>query len=205
MTMKLAEDFKAVALYGSPRRGGNTDELLSSFINGINDNEKLKENHYSGTTVEKIIVSKLDISPCRECRHCSINGECIINDQMQQIYPKIIGCDLLAVGSPVFFTSVSGQLKSFIDRFQRLWALKYELGRHINIKPGRKGVLLSCAGSGNKSIFDCTKKIMRAFFDVVYIEYYAEFLYNNLDFIGDATKEPAILKEIYDFAKNNSF
>ncbi len=46
---------------------------------------------------------------------------------------------------------------------------------------------------------------MRAFFDVVYIEYYAEFLYNNLDFIGDATKEPAILKEIYDFAKNNSF
>jgi len=69
-------------------------------------------------------LSNLKISPCRECRHCSIDGKCIVNDEMQQIYPKMMECDLLIIASPVFFTSVSGHLKAFIDRFQRFWALK---------------------------------------------------------------------------------
>jgi len=198
-------DFKIVALYGSPRRGGNTDELLNNFLRGIGDNGKLGKDPERNIIIDRIIVSDTGISPCRECRHCSTDGQCIVNDGMQQIYPKIIDCDLLLVGSPIFFTSVSGQLKSFIDRFQRFWALKYELGRKLDVKQGRKGILFSCAGSKPQSIFDCTKKIMRAFFDVIYVEYYADFLYNSIDFKGDVQKSPDLIQEVYDFAKNNNF
>jgi hypothetical protein len=155
--------------------------------------------------VEKIILSNLKISPCRECRHCSIDGECIVNDDMQQIYPKMMECDLLIIASPVFFTSVSGHLKTFVDRFQRFWALKYELGKNIISKIDRKGILLSCAGSKPPDIFDCTKKITRALFDVLYIKYYADFLYNNIDFKGDILKDPDNLKRVYEFSVNGMF
>lgn len=203
--MVKISDFKIVALYGSPRRGGNTDELLNSFLSGVGDNDKLGKDPKINMIIDRIMVSETGISPCRECRHCSTDGQCIVNDGMQKIYQKIIDCDLLIVGSPIFFTSVSGQLKSFIDRFQRFWALKYELGNKLDVKPGRKGILFSCAGSKPQSIFDCTKKIIRAFFDVIYIEYYADFLYNNIDFKGDVQKSPGLLQEVYNFAKNNSF
>jgi hypothetical protein len=198
-------EYKVVAIYGSPRRGGNTDALLNRFIEGIQNCARFSAGGGPLLHIEKIIVSNLKISSCRECRHCSIDGECIIKDEMQQIYPKMIDCDLLVIASPVFFTSVSGYLKSFIDRFQRFWALKYELGKNIISKTDRKGILLSCAGSKPPDIFDCTKKITRALFDVLYIKYYSDFLYNSIDFKGDILKDSDDLKKVYEFAKNAAF
>jgi multimeric flavodoxin WrbA len=256
-------EYKVVAVYGSPRRGGNTDELLDGFVEGLQDcgmfsngknlnsfkessillpddidaySKRVKQETVNPETVnrgkanqetvsqeavspetpgtktgglklniEKITLSNLRISSCRECRHCSIDGECIVKDEMQLIYPKMMECDLLLIASPVFFTSVSGQLKIFIDRFQRFWALKYELGKNIISKTDRKGILISCAGSKPQDIFDCTKKITRALFDVLYIKYYADFLYNSIDFKGDILKDPSDLKRVYDFAKTGEF
>jgi multimeric flavodoxin WrbA len=257
------KEYKVIAVYGSPRRGGNTDKLLDGFIEGLRDcgmfstgknlssftespilfpddvdayskgRKQEKENPETlnpdmvnqkklstetlnqdspgiktgglKLSIEKIILSNLRVSPCRECRHCSIDGKCIVNDEMQQIYPKMMECDLLLIASPIFFTSVSGQLKIFIDRFQRFWALKYELGKNTISKIGRKGILISCAGSKPPDIFDCTKKITRALFDVLFIKYYADFLYNNIDFKGDILKDPDDLKRVYDFAKTGEF
>jgi len=227
------KEYKVIAIYGSPRRGGNTDELLNRFIEGLWDCSRFSSgkdlnqepentmNSPDGISpegepavpkigglilnIEKIILSNLKISPCRECRHCSIDGECIVNDEMQQIYPKMIQCDLVVIASPIFFTTVSGYLKSFIDRFQRFWALKYELDKKIISKTGRKGILLSCAGSKPPDIFDCTKKVTRALFDVLYIKYYADFLYNNIDFKGDISKDPDDLKRVYEFARTGMF
>ncbi|MCL4377366.1 MAG: NAD(P)H-dependent oxidoreductase, partial [Actinobacteria bacterium] len=121
------------------------------------------------------------------------------------LYPKFVDCDLLAVASPIFFTTVSGYLKAFIDRFQRFWALKHELKRKIIIKKNGKGILISTAGSKSKDIFECTKKVMRALFDVLYIEYFGDFLFNNTDQKGDIQKNPKALQEIYDFGKKGLF
>jgi hypothetical protein len=201
----LNREYKVAAIYGSPRRGGNTDTLLNSFIEGLQDSARFSTGGGQILNIEKIIVSNLKISPCRECRHCSIDGECIVNDDMQQIYTKMMECDLLVIASPIFFTSVSGHLKVFVDRFQKFWALKYELDQNIISKTGRKGILLSCAGSKPPDIFDCTKKITRALFDVLHIKYYADFLYNSIDFKGDILKDPDNLKKVYEFAKNGMF
>ena len=197
--------YSAVAVYGSPRRGGNTDVLLDTFLKGLNECRTFGDSSMLRLAVKKLLVSELDISPCRECRHCSIDGDCIVDDGMQKIYPEIIDCDLLLIASPIFFTTVSGYLKAFIDRFQRFWAMKYELDKNIIIKKNKKGILFSCAGSKPENIFDCTKKVTRALFDVLYIEYHADFLYNNIDFKGDILKQPEYLEEVYEFGKKGDF
>jgi len=197
--------YRVVAVYGSPRRGGNTDVLLDRFLEGLFECDVLKANTNKKLILDKMIISSLNISPCRECRQCSSTGECAIKDEMQRLYPKLIDCDLLAIASPVFFTTVSGYLKAFIDRFQRFWALKYELGKNIITRDNRKGILFSCAGSKQKDIFDCTKKVMRSLFDVLNIKYYADFMYNNMDFKGDILKNHEAMNTVYEFGRSGVF
>jgi hypothetical protein len=200
-----AKQYRVIAVYGSPRRGGNTDVLLDTFLRGLDKCDIFKKGSSVKLKTNKLFVSELDISPCRECRHCSIDGDCIVDDDMQKVYPEIVDCELLLIASPIFFTTVSGYLKAFIDRFQRFWAMKYELDKNIINRKDKRGILFSCAGSKPENIFDCTKKVTRALFDVLYIEYYADFLYNNIDFKGDILKKPEYLDEVYEFGKKGDF
>ncbi|MCL5771383.1 MAG: flavodoxin family protein [Actinobacteria bacterium] len=195
---KINNKIYVLMIYGSPRREGNTDKLMEKFKEGLIKNKNINQ---SNLEIEEVIIRNLKFSSCIECRHCSIDGECFVNDEMQNIYPKLINCDFMAVSSPVFFTAVSGFLKSFIDRCQRFWALKYELKMNI-INKERKGIFISTAGSGIKTVFDCPQKTIRAFFDVLYVKYDKDFLYNNIDFKDDILKNPLALNEISDFAKN---
>ncbi|MBU4292481.1 MAG: hypothetical protein KJ770_00320 [Actinobacteria bacterium] len=73
------------------------------------------------------------------------------------------------------------------------------------VKENRRGILISTAGSKPKDIFDCTKKVMRALFDVLYIEYFCDFLFNNIDQKGDILKNREAIGEIYDFGKKGLF
>ncbi len=200
--MEIVKNFKLVAVYGSPRRDGNTDTLLNRFLEGVSDCSLLDQNSLK---IEKIFTSNLVISSCRGCGSCLKTGECVVQDEMQSLYAKLIECDFLAVASPVFFTTVSGYLKTFIDRFQRFWALKYELKRKIIVKENRKGILISTAGSKPEDIFDCTKKVMRALFNVLYIEYLCDFLFNGIDRKGDILENQEGLQEIYDFGSKGLF
>ena len=185
-------------VYGSPRRNGNTDELMNKFEEGLLHNKNIVQSFLS---IDKVIVKNLKFSPCIECRHCSINGECAFKDEMQEVYNKLMNCDFLAVSSPIFFTSVSGYLKSFIDRCQRFWALKYELKKRI-VEKERKGIFISTAGSGSDTIFDCSRKVVRALFDVLDVKYDKDFVFNNIDFKGDIFKIPEALEEVFKYGMN---
>jgi multimeric flavodoxin WrbA len=68
---------------------------------------------------------------------------------MQPLYRKLESADIVIVGSPVFFGSISAQLKMMIDRTQCLWARKYILG-HVRPGPKRKGIFLCTAGRDDK-------------------------------------------------------
>lgn len=188
-----------LTIYGSPRENGNTDELMKNFENGIWENNYFLRN--KELIVESLFVRKLHFSPCMECRHCSVKGECLIKDDMQDAYQKLIDADFIAVCSPVFFVSVSALLKSFIDRCQRFWSLKYELGKKVITKE-RKGIFISTAGAENNAIFDCSIKIIKEFFNVLYVKYEKGFLYNKIDYKGDILKRPETLKEVFEYGKN---
>jgi multimeric flavodoxin WrbA len=185
---------KVLAIYGSPRKDGNTSALLDSFLKG------LEQNKFKAIDAQRIYTKDLEISSCAECRSCSRDGVCILKDKMQDIYDKLVHCDFLAVSSPIFFTTVSGNLKPLIDRCQRFWALKYELKRDI-IKKRRKGIFISTAGYKSDEIFSCAKKVIRALFDVLYIDYDRDFLHSSIDHKGDIQKKEDALGEVFEYGR----
>ncbi len=195
------KDFKIVAIYGSPRRKGNTGLLLDKLMEGAAESGSLPK---KDVIIKKIVVSDLNISPCKGCRNCSITGECIVDDDMQQVYKELIEADFLAVASPVFFTTVSGYLKALIDRCQRFWSLKYEHKKRIITKK-RKGIFISTAGSGFNDIFNCPRKVIRSFFDVLYVDYLCDFVFNNVDSQGDIVKNEEAMEDLYRFGKDKIF
>ncbi len=195
------KSFKIAAIYGSPRKKGNTGLLLDNFLEGA---VSAAASSKKDLEIKKIMTANLNISPCRGCRNCSKTGECIIDDDMQQVYKELIEADFLAVASPVFFTTVSGYLKALIDRCQRFWSLKYEHKKRI-IEKNRKGIFISTAGSNSVNIFDCPKKVIRSFFDVLYVDYLCDFVFNNVDSQGDILKNKESLETLYGFGKEKLF
>ena len=189
--------FRIAAIYGSPRKGGNTAILLDRFIEGIEEAGNLQDRVVE---VDRIYTNKLNISPCRECGNCSRTGECIISDDMQKIYKVLIDADFIAVSTPIFFTTVSGYLKALIDRCQRFWVLKYEHKKDV-IGKQRKGIMISTAGTGYKGIFDCLRKVIRSFFDVLYVDYLRDFVFNDIDIKGDILKNKTALDAVFTFGK----
>jgi len=70
---KMSNVVKVLGLFGSPRKGGNTELLLD---------EALKGAAAEGATVEGIHLSDCRIAPCRECLGCFKAGACVITDEM---------------------------------------------------------------------------------------------------------------------------
>ena len=104
---------KVLILSGSPRKGGNSDILCDQFAKGALE---------QGNEVEKIRVAEKKISPCLGCYFCRNHvGRCALNDDMADILQKIIDCDVLVLSSPVYFYSMSAQLKAVIDRTVARW------------------------------------------------------------------------------------
>ena len=72
---------KIVAIFGSPRRKGNTATLLREAVRGARE---------SGVDVEEIVLRDLKISPCLEIYGCKESGECAIKDDFQKVRDQII-------------------------------------------------------------------------------------------------------------------
>lgn len=99
---------KIIVLAGSPRKDGNTDRLVASFVKGAGKNNE----------VEVISVHDYKVNPCIGCNSCFARegNNCFQNDDMQQIYKKLSEADILVIASPVYFYGISAQLKTVIDR-----------------------------------------------------------------------------------------
>lgn len=104
---------KILILSGSPRRAGNSDLLCDEFAKGA---------RVAGRTVEKIFVADYKINYCKACYYCKDNnGECVFKDDMSEILQKMIDADVIVLSSPVYFYSISAQLKAVIDRTVARW------------------------------------------------------------------------------------
>ena len=181
---------KIIAIYGSPRRKGNTATLLKKVIEGALD---------SGAEVEEIVLRDLKISPCLEIYGCLQAGECAIKDDFQIVRDKILASQGLILASPVFFYTVSSHTKILMDRFQSLWVKKYWVDKtprdQQTIK--RKGLFISAGATKGKKLFDGMLLSVRYFFDVLDMELWKALLYRQLDFQEDILKHPEYLEEAY--------
>ncbi len=107
---------KVVGICGSPRKG-NTEWMLRKLLEGA---------AREGADSELILLREKDIRTCDGCLSCEAGGKqrkgiCRIQDDMQEIYPKLVEADGLALGTPVYFEMLSGLLKNFLDRTCPIW------------------------------------------------------------------------------------
>lgn len=144
---------KVIAISGSPRNKGTTDTLLTHFVH------ILKE---KGAEVELFSISRMAISPCTECGGCNDTGVCTIIDGMAILYERLKEVDVIVISTPVFFSSVPAQLKSFIDRFQSWWMAKEKLGKKIRENTGKLAILVA-GGRKSEKDFECVRRTMIAF------------------------------------------
>ena len=114
----MSDHIKTIAFLGSPRKDGNTDLLLREAIRGIES---------SGLSVRVFRLNLMNIKPCQNCGGCDETGECIIKDDMEEIYREIRSADRIILASPIFFFALSAQSKIMIDRCQSFWCEKYLL------------------------------------------------------------------------------
>ncbi len=98
---------KIVGIVGSPRKNGNTQILM---------NEALKVAHEAGFETEMFLMSNKQVAPCDACGTCFEVGDCVVQDDMQELYGMLEQADGVIFGSPVYFGSVSAQMKAIMDR-----------------------------------------------------------------------------------------
>jgi len=177
-----------LGLQGSPRKKGNSDFLLSLFM----DQARLM-----GAQTIVIETDKKHIVPCKEYTTCERKGFCPIKDDMKyEIYGLLREADIVVAATPVFFFNVTAQLKSLIDRCQTLWARKYKLGLTDPGRKMRKGFLLAVGASRGKNLFDGIHLTMRYFFDAVGAEYAGSLTYREIEKPGDMEKHPGVRQDI---------
>ncbi len=181
---------KIIAIYGSPRRRGNTAALLKKAVEGARD---------SGAELEEIVLRDLKISPCLEIYGCTQSGECAIKDDFQKVRDKILDAQGLMLASPVFFYTVSSHTKILMDRFQSLWVKKNWVEKTPKNQQGtkRKGLFIAVGATRGKKLFDGMLLSVRYFFDVLDMELWKALLYRTLDFQDDVLKHPEYLEEAY--------
>ena len=179
-----------VALYGSPRRNGNTATLLKMAVQGAAD---------GGAQVEEVVLRDLKMSPCLEIYACRQTGRCAIQDDFQPLYDKLLRCSGIMLASPIFFYTVSAHTKILMDRCQSLWVKRYWLENTPfgQVDEGRKGLFISVGATKGKRLFEGSLLTVRYFLDALGMPLWRSLLYRGLDFEGDVDKFPAYLEEAY--------
>lgn len=115
---------EVLGVCGSPIKGGNTEVFLSEALNraqGLGD-----------VSTELISLAGKQIEDCRHCNWCVTRQQegkfCAIEDDMTEIYPKILAADVLLLATPAYAARLSGYLATFLDRFRALVLGKYYRG-----------------------------------------------------------------------------
>lgn len=146
-----------VVLFGSPRRNGNTKTLLDHLT------EELKK---KGHDVKIIYLNDLNIRPCQGCLKCLKDGECSIKDDMKDVRKYIYDSELIVFASPVYWYSVSSQLKLAIDRMIAFMDTEY----NSRIR-GKKAITLMTSGADEVDVMDASLIMFRKTFDLLGLDY----------------------------------
>lgn len=181
---------KVLGIAGSPRRNGNTDILLQQVMLGAAGD---------GVETKVVVLSTLNISPCRHCDGCLKTGRCVVEDDMQWLHVDLREADGIVLASPIFFMSVTAQAKAMIDRCQAIWAIKHVLKMPVAIPPGRKrkGLFVSVGGTKLSNLFQPALATIKSWFVTLDVGYLGEVVFSGIDEAGAILQYPAALDEAF--------
>lgn len=103
----MEKSMKILGLSFSPRKQGNTEILMREVLDSARAH---------GAETELYRTAEKNIQPCDACGHCFKTGECPIEDDMQEVYDRMLSSDGILFGTPVYFYNMTAQGKCVIDR-----------------------------------------------------------------------------------------
>jgi len=169
-------------LKGSPRERGNSSTLADQVAAGA---------RAAGAEVESVWLHGLDIQPCTACNGCGIpGGRCVVQDDMQALYPKLAAADAIVLASPVYWFTMSAQLKTCIDRWYGFQGTNWQelQGKRFGVVLAYGDASLTSSGGINAvHTFESMCRYLRG--EIVGI------VHGSLSGVGDAEKKPALMRE----------
>jgi len=175
---------KILVINGSPRKGGNTETLLNAMTTGAQE---------AGATISNVELRSLDVSPCRACDACKKTGKCIQKDDMHDLISKMEECDVWILGTPVYWWSVTAQLKAFIDRW-------YGINREVF--KNRRAVLVIPLESSNPKTAQHVLGMFDDIFDYLGMNQIGTILAPGVHERGEVKKRSDIVKEAIELGKS---
>lgn len=142
---------RILVIASSPRKRANSELLADALIAGATA---------GGALVEKVRLRELKINYCTACDACqrSENAPCIQQDDMALLLPRLLATDVLVFASPIYFFTMSGQLKVFLDRTYALGGESWE-----RLK-GKRGVTIFTYADDN-AMYSGVTNAYRVFHD----------------------------------------
>ncbi len=181
-----------LGISGSPRKGGNSDLLLDAALKGAKA---------GGARVKKIFLNDLKFRPCQHCGGCDRTGKCVLRDDLRRVYREFEKADGIMIASPIFFGSLSAQVKMMIDRFQSEWVFKYVLKRKRRHGMRRKGLFLCVGGAKTRRFFENAREIIKIFFTVLDVTYESELFVPGVDKKAEIRKRRGAFKKAFQLGK----
>lgn len=185
---------KILGIYGSPRKGGNSDLLLDEALKGATT---------VGAEVSSIRCCDLEISGCIECAGCDDTGECVVDDDMQSVYPMLAEADAIILASPIFFYSVTAQAKALIDRCQAMWCRRMleKPREERRIPDNGRGYLICVGATKGGNLFQGAELVAKYFYDALGMSYEGGVFVRKVEAKGDVAKHPAAMRQAFDLGK----
>ena len=168
-----------LVLHASPRLNGNSHTLAETFITGA---------EAAGNWVKRINVALAKVEPCTACEYCRTHEhQCCQDDDMQKIYPSIIGSDCIVLAAPLYFYDWPAQLKLVIDRL-------YAFGPQYQIRHKETALLMTAADKDPQAFSGAEKSYELALVDYLQWKDRGRILVNGVNAAGSIQDNPALVE-----------
>jgi multimeric flavodoxin WrbA len=171
-------------IQGSPRADGNCS-IIAGWVAAAVEN--------AGFSSEVVFPHDLWISGCIGCYQCYNTGFCTFDDDMTGIIASLRNARLLVICTPVYTSTVPGELKLVMDRFQAFHAETILAGRFVK----RTGLVCAVSGRTGKDNFTCVTRVIHDFMKNLHIIPGEPVLVDGIDRLRDVRKVPGLKEQIH--------
>ncbi|MFC1822488.1 flavodoxin family protein [Thermodesulfobacteriota bacterium] len=181
---------KVLGIYGSPREGGNSDQLLDRALEGART---------AGAETLTVYARDLVMCGCIECGGCDKTGKCVVDDDMQSVYPLFEQANVVILASPIFFYGVTAQAKAVIDRSQASWCKRLieKTPEERHLYSSGRGYLIAVGATRGKNLFEPSQMTARYFFDALDMSYEGGIFFRSLEKETAVGEQPETLQEAF--------
>jgi multimeric flavodoxin WrbA len=185
---------KVLGIYASPRKGGNTDQLLDKALEGARS---------AGAEILTVYARKLKMRGCIECGGCDKTGKCVVKDDMQTVYPLLEEADAIILASPIFFYGLTAQVKAVIDRSQATWSKRMieKTPKERKTYDSGRGYLIAVAATKGKNLFLAAEIVAKYFYDALDMTYEGGLLLRGLEKKTAVQENPDLLQQAFDLGR----